>query len=125
RQQSDEDSDCGGLPRAVRPEEPEHLAPVHLEADAVHGPRAVRIDLHQVADLDQGAHRSTGSIPCSTAFTTARAKRSFGSVMVSSPRKRSRNERAKQAPRTACAAWSTEIPSATRPDRCSRRRYSP
>ena len=56
-----EDADRGGLARAVRPEQPEHLAASDREADAVDGvPRRLRVALDELFDLDSGRAAGRG-----------------------------------------------------------------
>jgi hypothetical protein len=52
QQQRGKDADRGGLARAVRSEEAEHLAGRHVERDPVERSRLATVDLDQVANLD-------------------------------------------------------------------------
>src|SRR5439155_12761137 len=96
----DEDADRRGLAGAVRPQEAERLACVDLERDVVDGPGPVGVDLREVRDVDERAHRwLSGSTPVNTVRTSSRANRSCPTLCAASPRNSPRNEWAKHEPR--------------------------
>src|SRR5207247_6943946 len=109
-QQGDQDADGGGLARPVGAEEPEDLSPRDLERDVVDGAGTVRVDLHQVLDVDQIGHfvftPFEGSIPSISVLTTSRANCSSLPTLASSPISASTDAWLKQAPRRSRAAGS-------------------
>ena len=120
RAQALEDLDGGGLAGAVGPEHPEHLAPAHLEGDAVH-----RLDL--AVALAQVAHVDRRPV-VATSVAGARVMRLVPDcrvVRAATPRRSpsTRRRRAAGTRRRPCRRRGTAT--GARPTRPGRRRCSP
>src|SRR2546428_7249373 len=122
-QQGDQDPDGGGLPGSIGSEEAENLTSGDLERDVVHRSSPVRIDLHQVLDVDQIGHfvftPLEGSSPSISVLTRSRANWSSVPILASSPRRASMEAWLKHAPSRSRATCSGVALSETLPSRRS------
>src|SRR5580765_6260016 len=72
RDRGRQDADGRRLARAVRPEQPEHLAGADLEIDSGDGLDASGVDLAELFDFDHGASSSFGpAVTSGAAFSSA------------------------------------------------------